>query len=72
MLLSREIPVAGGGSVWVALRRTAAGELVTQAVPTAGVRLDDPKLAEEIRRAEEALRDEAGAGFGTVLDADPA
>jgi hypothetical protein len=72
LLLSQEVNVTGGGSVWVALRRSADGGVVTQVVPTAGVRLDDGEIAEQVRRAQEALRDEVGSGFGIVRDADPA
>jgi hypothetical protein len=72
LLLSREVPTRGGRNVWVALRRAGGGEVLTQVVPSPGARLDDPEVAEQVRRAERALRDEAGAAFGTVRDADPA
>lgn len=72
LLLSQEVGVAGGRTVWVALRRSADGGVVTQVVPEPGVRLDDEEVAAQVRRAQEALRDEVGSGFGIVRDADPA
>jgi hypothetical protein len=72
LLLAQEVTAPGGRSVWVALRRAADGAAVTQVVPSPGVRLDDPEVLEQVRRAEEALRDEAGSTFGIVQDADPA
>jgi len=72
LLLSQEVSVPGGRSVWVALRRSADGGVMTQVVPEPGVRLDDREVAEPVRRAQEALRDEVGSGFGIVRDADPA
>jgi hypothetical protein len=72
LLLSQEVAEPGGRSVWVALRRATDGAMVTQVVPAPGVRLDDPEVAARVRRAEAALRDEAGAAFDTVRDADPA
>ncbi len=61
VVLSREIELPGGRAVWVALRRSADGSVVTQAVPSPGVRLDEPGVAAAVRRAEQALRDDVGA-----------
>lgn len=72
LVLAQEVAAPGGRSVWVALRRTADGGLMTQVVPAPAVRLDDPEITAQVRRAEEALRDEVGAAFDTVRDADPA
>ena len=72
LLLSREIALPDGRTVWVALRRRADGGVATQVVPPPGVRPDDPRIVDEVRRAESDLRDEVGAGFGIVRDADPA
>lgn len=72
LLLSQEVTGPGGRSVWVALRRAADGAVGTQVVLSPGVRLDDPEVAEQVRRAEGALRDEVGSAFGIVRDADPA
>jgi hypothetical protein len=62
LVLARDVPVAGGRTVWVALRKADDGTLSTQAVPARGVRLADPEVAALVARAQAALRDEAGAG----------
>lgn len=72
LLLSRQVDAPGGHSVWVALRRTGSGAVVTQVVAQPGVRLGDPQVADLVRRAADGLRDEAGIAFDTVQDADPA
>ena len=72
LLLSQQVTVSAERSVWVALRRLTDGRVVTQVVPEPGVRSDDPEVAELVRRVEAALRDEVGAAFDTVRDADPA
>lgn len=60
VVLAREVAVPGGAQVWVALRRTADGELVPQVVPGRGVRLDDPAVAGMVRNALRALASDAG------------
>jgi hypothetical protein len=60
VVLTREVPLPGGRSATVALRKAADGTLSTQAVPARGVRLDDPDVAPLVARAEAALRQEAG------------
>ncbi|MGZ4604320.1 MAG: hypothetical protein ACXV0U_12080 [Kineosporiaceae bacterium] len=64
IVLTREIPLAGGRRVYVSLRKAADGTLSTHAVPPQGVRLDHPEIAAAVRRAEAELRDEAGASGG--------
>jgi hypothetical protein len=72
LLLSREVVLPDGRTAWVVLRRCADGAVVTQVVPPPGVRPDDPMAVDQVRRAEQELRDEVGAAFGIVRDADPA
>jgi hypothetical protein len=72
LLLSQQVAVSEGRSVWVALRRLADGRVVTQVVPGPGVWSGDLEVTERVRRVEAGLCDEAGTAFGTVRDADPA
>jgi hypothetical protein len=60
ILLVRELPLPGGGAVYVSLRKAADGTLSTQAVAPRGIRLDDPPVAAAVARAERELREEAG------------
>ena len=60
VVLSRDVPLPGGLSLWVALRKGSDGTLSTQIAPPSGVRLDDPQIARAVVRAEAALREEAG------------
>jgi hypothetical protein len=62
LVLARDVPVPGGRTVWVALRKADDGTLSTQVVPARGVRLGDPEVAATVARARAALREEAGAG----------
>lgn len=64
VVLARDVEVAAGRAVWVALRRAADGTLSTQAVPARGVRLDDPQVAAAVARARAELRDAAGDAAG--------
>lgn len=60
MVMSAEVPVVGGRSVQVTLRKAADGTLSTQVVPARGVRLNDPEVAAAVEQAKAQLRDEAG------------
>jgi hypothetical protein len=60
VVLTRDVAVPGGRTVWVALRKAVDGALTTQAVPARGVRLTDPEVAALVAAAEAALRSEAG------------
>ena len=60
VVLTREVPLPGGRSVTVALRKRADGVLSTHALPARNVRLDDPEVAPLVERARAGLREEAG------------
>lgn len=60
VLVSTEVVLDGGGSVWVALRRGAGDRFLTQAVASPGVRLDDPDIAPQVAAAKARLRSDAG------------
>jgi hypothetical protein len=60
IVLTRELPLGGGRTAYVTLRKSPDGELTTHTVPPRGIRLDDPRVAELVRRAEAELREEAG------------
>jgi hypothetical protein len=60
IVLTREVPLAGGRSLWVTLRKRPDGSLLTQSVPPRGVRLSDPEVAALARRVEAELLEEAG------------
>jgi hypothetical protein len=62
LVLARDVPVPGGRTVCVALRKADDGTLSTQVVPARGVRLGDPEVAALVAQAQAALRDEAGMG----------
>lgn len=62
MLLSTEVILDDGRSVWVALRRATGDRFVTQAIAPVGVRLDDPHVAPLVAAAKANLRAEAGLG----------
>lgn len=64
IVLSRELPLGGGRTAYVTLRKGPDGELRTHTVPPRGVRLDDPQIAALVRRAETELREEAGGPPG--------
>jgi hypothetical protein len=60
VVLTRELDVAGGRRVWVALRKTPDGVLSTTVSAQRGVRLDDAQVAALVASARAALEDEAG------------
>jgi hypothetical protein len=60
VLLTGEVDVGAGRKVRVALRRTAQGALVTQALAPPGVSVGEPEVAAAVRRALVALQEEAG------------
>ena len=60
IVLTREVPLGGGRSLWVTLRKRPDGSLVTQSVPPKGVRPGDPEIAALARRIEGELLEEAG------------
>jgi hypothetical protein len=62
LVLARDVPVPGGRTVWVALRKADDGTLSTQVAPGRGVRLSDPDVVTLVTQARAALREEAGAG----------
>jgi hypothetical protein len=64
IVLTRELPLGGGRTAHVTLRKGPDGELTTHTVPPRGVRLDDPRIAPLVRQAEAQLREEAG---GTIV-----
>jgi hypothetical protein len=64
LVLTHEVPVPGGRTVRVALRKAADGGLSTQVVAGRGVRLSDPEVAALVARAEAGLRSEAGIAPG--------
>ena len=59
IVLTRELPLGGGRTAVVTLRKGADGELLTQAVPSRGPRLSDEQAA-LVSRAEAQLMEEAG------------
>ncbi|WP_125777126.1 hypothetical protein [Antribacter gilvus] len=54
------VALSGGRTARVAVRRTAGGELFSQAVAGPGVDLDDPTVARVIDAAEARVRDASG------------
>jgi len=60
ILISTEVVLDGGKSVWVALRRTAGDGFLVQAVAPDGVRLDDPAVAPLVAAVKADLRAQAG------------
>lgn len=54
------VSLAGGRSARVAVRRTADGEIFSQAIAGPGVDLDDPAVADVIDAAEARVRNAAG------------
>src|SRR5918912_656374 len=60
IVLTREVPLGDGRSAFVTLRKGADGTLSTQVLPPKGRRLE-PEAAAQVRRAEAALLEEAGA-----------
>src|SRR5690606_10368048 len=58
VVLTRDVAVPGGRTVWVALRKAADGSLSTQAVPAKGVRMNDPEVKARVAAARAQLRDE--------------
>jgi hypothetical protein len=60
VLVSAEVALDGGRSVWVALRRGADDRFLTQAVASPGVRLDDPAVASQVAAVKARLRADAG------------
>jgi hypothetical protein len=62
VVLSTEVLLDDGRSVWVALRRAVGERFLTQAVAPPGVRLDDPAVSPLVRAAKERLKAEAGLG----------
>ncbi|MCF4123042.1 hypothetical protein L1785_18870 [Antribacter sp. KLBMP9083] len=54
------VALAGGRSARVAVRRTADGEIFSQAIAGPGVDLDDPAVADVIDAAEARVRNAAG------------
>ena len=74
VLLAGSVTVPGGRQVRIALRKTADGGILAQALPPPGVKLDDPAIASVVDRALAALRAEAapdGDALGMVLHPDP-
>jgi hypothetical protein len=64
IVLTRELPLGGGRTAQVTLRKGADGELTTHTVAPRGVRLDDPQVAALVRRAEAELLEQAGGAIG--------
>jgi hypothetical protein len=60
VVLGEEIPLPGGRFARVAVRRTTAGELFSQALAGPGVDLDDPAVARLVDAAEQRVRSAAG------------
>jgi hypothetical protein len=60
ILISTEVVLDDGRSVWVALRRSGGETFLVQAVAPAGVRLDDPDVAPLVAAAKSDLRSQAG------------
>ena len=60
ILLSERVPLPGGRTVRVALRRDPAGRLLTQVIGTPDVDLADPGTAAAVDAAEARLREAAG------------
>lgn len=54
------VPLPGGESVRVVLRRGADGELTTQVIGSGRVRLEDPAVAAVVDAAEARVREAAG------------
>ena len=64
IVLTRELPLGGGRTAYVTLRKGADGGLTTHTVAPRGIPLNDPEIAALIRRAEAELREEAGGATG--------
>ena len=64
IVLTRELPLGGGRTAYVTLRKGTDGELTTHTVVPKGVRPDDPQVAALVRRAEAELLAEAGGTAG--------
>jgi hypothetical protein len=62
VVLSADVPLPGGRTGRVALRRGPDGRLVTQNLLPPGVRPDAPGVAQRLERAAAELRSEAGLG----------
>jgi hypothetical protein len=62
VVLSSDVPLPGGRSAKVALRRAADGSLVTQNLLPPGVRVDAAGVAQRLEQAAAELRSEAGLG----------
>ncbi len=60
VVLTREVELAGGRRVVVALRKSPDGELSTSVSRGRGVRLTEPEVAARVAAAEVELREEAG------------
>jgi len=60
VVLSSDVPLPGGRSAKVALRRAPDGSLVTQQLLPPGVRADADGVAQRMERAAAELRSEAG------------
>ncbi len=60
IVVAQEIPLGAGRRVWVAIRKDAGGALSTQAVPSPGVKLDDPEVVRLVRAVSRELSDDAG------------
>ncbi len=60
VVIAEVVSLPGGREVKVAVRRTTAGALFSQAVAGAGVDLDDPDVAPAVDAAEDRVRAAAG------------
>ena len=75
---SVSVPLPGGRTARIALRRRADGSVQEQMLLPPGVRADDPRIAPVMTGALRELREDAGlagpagpAGFGSLGRADP-
>jgi hypothetical protein len=60
VVIAEVVSLPGGREAKVAVRRTTAGELFSQAIAGPGVDLDDPELAPVVDAAEDRVRAAAG------------
>lgn len=60
VVIAETVDLPGGGQAKVAVRRTTARDLFSQAIAGPGVDLDDPEVAHVVDAAEERVRSAAG------------
>lgn len=60
VVIAEVVALPRGGEVKVAVRRTTAGELFSQAIAGPGVDLDDPEVTPVVDAAEDRVRSAAG------------